>query len=453
MTGGADKVVLSKRTVDAFTCPPGRKDALLFDGRLTGFAIRATAAGNKVFILQYKRDGKVRRLVLGEYGSITVEQARGLAEVQRGAVKAQRDPREDQLAAARARRASREAADRQAEADAFTFAAMTQQWHDEHLVPNRSPAHAAEAMRSFSRSLPDWQARPAASIESAEASERFQRIATTKPAAALHTFRYAHAAFAWAVKRQLVPANPLRTAVTPNKPKHRDRALTDAELGAVWRACGALGHPFAALFRTMILTLQRRGEVSGMLWDELAPTLETWTMPGARTKNSARHVVHLAPAARAIIGVQPRFADCLQVFSAAGSGPATGFSKAKRRLDELVEADRKKAKIRPAKLAAWHLHDLRRTGATAMAAMGILPDVADRILNHQASSTSSGVKAVYQVHSFGAERAEAMERWADHVLAVAGVDPPAPDGLAETKPTAGNVVQLATRRRSRGKES
>jgi integrase len=156
----------------------------------------------------------------------------------------------------------------------------------------------------------------------------------------------------------------------------------------------------------MILTLQRRGEVVGMRWDELSPDLAIWTLPASRTKNRRRHIVHLASEARAIIGSQPRFADCPLVFTTTGRGPIRKYSAAKKRLDGLAAAERREAGIRPAELPPWHLHDFRRTGATAMAALGVLSDVADRILNHQASSTNSGVKGVYQVHAFSAEREE-----------------------------------------------
>jgi hypothetical protein len=41
---------LTDRVVASLTCPPGSKDALFFDGVLKGFALRATASGNKFFL-------------------------------------------------------------------------------------------------------------------------------------------------------------------------------------------------------------------------------------------------------------------------------------------------------------------------------------------------------------------------------------------------------------------
>ena len=83
--------------------------------------------------------------------------------------------------------------------------------------------------------------------------------------------------------------------------------------------------------------------------------------------------------------------------------------------------------------SGWRLHDLRRTGVTTMARLGIGPRVADKGLNH-AEGAISGVAAVYQRHEFLKERAAALDAWAGHVLSVTSAT-----GI---EPTAGNVVLL-----------
>jgi integrase len=90
------------------------------------------------------------------------------------------------------------------------------------------------------------------------------------------------------------------------------------------------------------------------------------------------------------------------VFSISGSKPFSAFSWAKPRLDELSG------------VRGWRLHDLRRTCVSGMAALGVPPHVADKILNHS-SGTISGVAAVYQRHEFLAERKEALDRWGTHI--------------------------------------
>ena len=52
----------------------------------------------------------------------------------------------------------------------------------------------------------------------------------------------------------------------------------------------------------------------------------------------------------------------------------------------------------------WTPHDLRRTAATLMTALGVLPEVAEKCLNH---TEESRVKRTYQRHSYEAEKREA----------------------------------------------
>lgn len=406
---------LTKTVVDSATCPPGRRDAWLFCRDLSGFAVRVTAKGSKVFHLQYKAGGKVKRLTLGEYGVVTVDQARKRAELARAEVKGGGgDPK--------ARRAAElEAAHQAAKADAFTLRALASTWRELHLDVKRKPRYAAEAERTIHLALPDWLDRPAVAITQGVVQEALDKITRTRgPGANRQAHRLLHAAFEWTKLRGSVPRNPLADMPSVEKGDNRDRALTDPELSDVWRAAEKLGHPYGPFIRFLILTLQRREDVAGMSWPEVSADLTTWTQPAGRTKNGRPHIVHLAPAARAILQAQPRFEGCALVFTTTGETRLSGFSRAKLRLDAQVAKDRTQREEKPAELAPWRFHDLRRTGVTAMAAkLGISSDVADRILNHAASGSSGGVKGIYQMHEYTKERAQALNRWANHVQSIA----------------------------------
>jgi integrase len=76
----------------------------------------------------------------------------------------------------------------------------------------------------------------------------------------------------------------------------------------------------------------------------------------------------------------------------------------------------------------WRPHDLRRTAATMMVALGVLPEVAERCLNH---TEENKVKRIYQRHSYEAEMRQA---WA-----LLG------DRLELLTSTTGNVVTLHAR--------
>lgn len=83
---------LTKKAVEALE-PPATGQAFLWDGELKGFGVRVTKAGVKTFIIQYRNaEGKSRRINLGRFGIMTVENARDEAKIKFGALAAGHDP-------------------------------------------------------------------------------------------------------------------------------------------------------------------------------------------------------------------------------------------------------------------------------------------------------------------------------------------------------------------------
>jgi hypothetical protein len=90
---------LTKRAVDGLR-PPKSGQAFLWDQELRGFGVRVTPSGLKTFILQYRNaEDRTRRVVLGRYGVLTVDQARHQAIIKLGVVAAGGDPADDRAAA------------------------------------------------------------------------------------------------------------------------------------------------------------------------------------------------------------------------------------------------------------------------------------------------------------------------------------------------------------------
>lgn len=83
---------LNKRAIDAIQLPL-EKQAMLWDSELRGFGVRVLPSGLKTFIVQYRNiEGIKRRMNIGRYGVITVDQARDLARIKIGLVAAGEDP-------------------------------------------------------------------------------------------------------------------------------------------------------------------------------------------------------------------------------------------------------------------------------------------------------------------------------------------------------------------------
>jgi TPP-dependent trihydroxycyclohexane-1,2-dione (THcHDO) dehydratase len=93
------------------------------------------------------------------------------------------------------------------------------------------------------------------------------------------------------------------------------------------------------------------------------------------------------------------------------NGPFQGWSKAKRALDNRLQA--------AGMTAPWRLHDLRRTTATRMADLGVQPHVIEAVLNH-ISGHKAGVAGVYNRATYAAEKRQALDLWEAQVAALVG---------------------------------
>jgi integrase len=173
--------------------------------------------------------------------------------------------------------------------------------------------------------------------------------------------------------------------------------LGPAEIKSLWHALDTVGGPAAAAIKVMLLTGQRRGEVSGMRWDELDG--DVWSLPKERTKNARPHSIRLSRQALAVIEQQPRISGCDFVFTNDGSKPVANFTHIKIEIDKILRPE-----------SPWVIHDVRRSVASHLARLGVALPVIEKVLNH-ASHSFAGIVGVYQRFDYAIEKRDALAAW------------------------------------------
>jgi integrase len=385
---------LTLRRIETLGCPAGKKDALVFDDEQKGLAVRVTASGGKSYLAQYTLRGRgKRRIPLGSVSAISLDDARKATAAIRGEVATGKDP-------AAERKAAVTEAERKAVEEAFTLDALLTKWAASHLTGRRT-SYAGEAVRALRYAFKAQLAKPAAELRDKAVARVLEGFASAgRPAMAASTMSYGRAAFGWAIGRRLIVDNPFAGLSFGHVVK-RERVLKDHELRAIWQATAGTG-VYNAIVRTSILTGQRREEVAGMVWSELSDDLSTWTIAADRSKNGASHVVPLSLQAQKILkDARPRAG---LVFPGE-RGLFNGWSKSKDRLD------------RDSGVTDWRLHDIRRTVATGLQALGVRLEVTEAVLNH-ISGSRAGIVGVYQRHSWAEEKRAALNGWGAHVGAI-----------------------------------
>jgi integrase len=229
-----------------------------------------------------------------------------------------------------------------------------------------------------------------------------------------------HILFGWLQDQHRVVANAVAGLKRPRPPSSRSRVLnTDPntrgadELRFFWGACSEIGQPWEVLFKLLLLTGARRDEIGQLKWVELNDDRTAILLEGSRTKNSRPLHLDLPPLATGLIkSIEPVSEKF--VFSIAGHSAIAGYAKAKRRLDAAMLRLAKAEHGPDAEIAAWRLHDLRRSAATSMADIGILPHVIEACLNH-VSGAKASVAGIYNRATYDNEKRAALVLWAEHV--------------------------------------
>src|SRR5262249_11647959 len=221
--------------------------------------------------------------------------------------------------------------------------------------------------------------------------------------------------FTWAQQQGKTESNPV-SLTEKREEKSRDRVLENHELAAIWNALPQ--GDYGAIVRLLMLTGQRREEIGGLCWSEIAGG--QINLPPNRTKNGKTHFVPLSEAALAQL---PKRTERDHVFGRGdGTGGFAGWSAAKASLDQRLPG-----------MKPWTLHDLRRTCATGMAKLGVNLPVIERALNH-VSGSFAGIVGVYQHHDFNGERRGALAKWAAHIVALVGKPKPVAKAGATASP-------------------
>ncbi len=377
---------------------------LVSDGVVPSLWVRVTDKGRRTFVLVKRYPGHTQPAprALGEYGAVTLEQARNKARDWLELLRKGIDP------------AGEEERQRQAELrkheDSFLAVAEAYIAHIHREKQRKAPVVERQLRREF---IPRWSSRPVTSITAADVRAVVREVLARGAKYEAHNlFGVIRTLFAWAIAcgdygLEVSPCDRLKPKALIGAKKPRRRVLTDAELVALWRASEKLGYPYGPLYRLALLTGQRKSEVAEARWREFDFDKKLWTIPAERMKMNDAHVVPLTDDAIEVLRSLPQFKKPDYLFSTTfGRTPVNGFSKGKARLDKAMLAELR-AENPDAELPPFVVHDVRRSVRTAMSALPVPPLVAERVIAH----AKQGLDRTYNLYEYLPEKRRALELW------------------------------------------
>lgn len=400
-------IKLTDLTIKSLKTRPGDRQTEWWDDNFTGasFGVRVgqrttTGVYTKQFMLMYRNaQGERRRISLGSYPIISLSEAKQKARAVLGQVAEGEDPAE--------KKRQYMASD--------TFGQLCEQFLVRHASQKKARTQY-EYRRIINKHLvPAWGNWKVQDITKKHALALVDGIADTSPVMANNVRALISKIFNFGMRKDIVQYNPVHQTDRPAKDNRRTRVLSDEEIKAFWAKCEVLEPPIANLFKLILLTGQRPGEVKSMRWEDI--THERWIIPADIAKNGRQHVVPLSPLALKILADQrskgelhlvttqhPGFLASIPIYafySDTGSS-IEWLTKAINRINEACSFKER-----------FTAHDLRRTAATGMASVGVSREIIAAVLNHK--TADNVVTARYDLYDRIEEKKKALVRWAKHV--------------------------------------
>jgi integrase len=378
------------------------------DPACAGLQLRVSDTGAKSWHWRFYWHGKRARLVLGVWPKTSLAAAHEKAEAARALLRRGIDPRRAGLTVA-----PRVKPDKPIEGGppGHSVEHLAHEFMARHVQrQRRRPEYVQRILDA--NVLPRWGSRDARTIKPREVIELLDEIADRAPVMANRVAGILSQMFRFGIHRSIVETTPVQLLYRPGgKEKPRARVFSEAELKAFISnlddACRFQRLPH--VLRVLLLTLQRRSELALAEWREFDFTEKAWTIPDEHAKAGKGHVLPLSDWAIAE----------LQKLKVMAGGSRYVLPNA----DKSAPADPKYITRSVARclkrfkrhgVAAFTPHDLRRTGRTGLARLGVKAEIAERVLNH----ARERIEATYDVHEYLDEKRDALEKWEKHLAAL-----------------------------------
>jgi integrase len=356
------KAKITKRLIDS-VAPPAAGELKVWDTEVRGFVLRVRAGGSRRFVVEWKRDGRKRRYLIGEYGSLTADQARELARVVVGRVAKGEDPAQER---AEKRRSA-------------TVADLAKRYMEQHAVPKKKPASIGADERILRlHVLPTLGRRKVPAVGLGDIADLHHAM-RDKPIQANRMLALLSKMFSLAERWGLRQpgSNPCR-GVDRFPEQRRERFLSAVELarlGAVLAEVESTEPVIVLAIRLLLLSGARRDEVLTLRWEHVDLEGAALNLPDSKT---GKKRIPLGPAP-------------LELLSAAKRLEGNPFViPGRRKGGRLVGLNRPWKRIRArAGVDGLRLHDLRHGFASIGAAAGLGLPILGAILGHRNQTTTA----------------------------------------------------------------
>jgi integrase len=354
------RINFTKRALEALPLPEEGKRKYYYDTQIRALAICVQSSGAKSFYVCRRVKGVPKKILVGPFPDLSVEQARKKAETLNASIAQGEDPTE---------------ATKAAKAE-WTFGELFKWYIETHAKPNKRSWVRDEDRHG--NHLKHLDAYKLSDITRTMVRQLHVRIGQSKSGIyeANRVLALLRVIFNKAIAYEVFAGPNPAEGISMFKERSRNRRLTSAEIPKLLKALEEeQDTDLRDFIRLLLLTGARRSNVQAMAWRDVDFEARLWKIP--QTKNGEPQLIPLGPIELELL--KQRRMDV--------GGP--WVFPAKSKTGHMVNPHKRWVNfLKRAKIEDFHLHDLRRTLGSVMADTGASLHIIGKTLGHLHPSTT-----------------------------------------------------------------
>lgn len=354
---------------------------------------------------RYRLAGKRRQLFIGQYGQMTLADARKQIKELNARVALGHD-----VAAEKQKRKTVAIAEIEAEKNRITVAKLADLYYNERILPKRKKPE--QALGHINRLKAAIGKMLVENVTGKDINAMYQKdLKRGYPASTNKLREHTLRAFGYATAQHIIQHNPaqwLDISYAGGKQEPRERNLSREEITALFTEMAeakGFGRDNYLTVKLLLLLCVRKSELIKAQKSEFNLDTAIWTLEKHRTKGK-KFTIDIPLPTQAIEAL-----DELFIRSADSDNLLPARKTQHKKLPHISEATLNKALEKIANINHFTVHDLRRTGKTKLQEMGVDEFISERCLNH----SIAGVAGTYGRHDFFEERKKALQLWANYL--------------------------------------
>lgn len=417
-------------SVNIDTLSSGRGQAEYYDtgfSEVGSFGVRVNSGGRRSFFLVLRVAGVRKRVTLGQHPAVTLERARLIAAEYLSQAAGGKDP---VAVFGKLRRP-------------MFFSDLVLEYQKVELPSLGAESTRREYSRIISRELlPALGGFRLSAIGPSDLRRLVDSVKADRgrPVMAERTAATLRRIFNFGLQKGFIEQSPFlhlkEKELEPEEPAVRrviPRFLPPTEIKLLWEATRSEKPVITSIFRLLLLTGQRPGDLLALRWEEIQG--DTWRIGSRKGETGDALPVFLPPPVQVLLRETPGYGNSVgPVFTGRRGVPIRHIRKAAERI-----------RIRAGLKEGLSPVDLRRTVEYGMRSIGIRPDIVDRALGRKVPARRSGV---YLGYDYTSDVRNAFRSWAQYVWKLVnerpspGTTPPRDEKSDQPKQEPAKVIPL-----------